>query len=189
MLKGRGNAKRLFNLQTPPPRRPDAILGLWRNGFGVANSTSDRPFEKGDIVMIDTGAVYEGYTADIGRTVVIGGRPTDDQHRVHAALLKARMAIRAAIRPGVRASDVFCSGVEALDMARAAEAVTRLVGKAMIPSLIVPVPGLPKTKNGKIMRRAIRARYLGQPAGDMSALDASTPLELIPVQADTEQTA
>ncbi|WP_335948051.1 AMP-binding protein [Salipiger bermudensis] len=81
------------------------------------------------------------------------------------------------------------NGVEALDMARAAEAVTRLVGKAMIPSLIVPVPGLPKTKNGKIMRRAIRARYLGQPAGDMSALDASTPLELIPVQADTEQTA
>ena len=26
------------------------------------------------------------------------------------------------------------------------------------------VPGLPKTKNGKIMRRAIRARYLGEPA-------------------------
>ena len=26
-------------------------------------------------------------------------------------------------------------------------------------------PGLPKTKNGKIMRRAIRARFLGEPAG------------------------
>ena len=81
------------------------------------------------------------------------------------------------------------TGVEELDMPKAAEAVTRLVGKAMIPSRIVPVPGLPKTKNGKIMRRAIRARYLGQPTGDMSALDASTPLDLIPVQADTEQTA
>jgi acetyl-CoA synthetase len=32
------------------------------------------------------------------------------------------------------------------------------------------------------MRRAIRARYLGEPAGDLSALDALTPLDLIPVQ-------
>ncbi|MBY6088943.1 M24 family metallopeptidase [Maritimibacter alkaliphilus] len=36
------------------------------------NRTSDRPFEKGDIVMIDTGAVYEGYTADITRTFALG---------------------------------------------------------------------------------------------------------------------
>jgi len=69
-----------------------------------------------------------------------------------------------------------------VDGGAAAEAVTRLVGKAMIPSELIVVPGLPKTKNGKIMRRAIRARYLGQPAGDMSALDAGTPLELIPVK-------
>ncbi len=62
------------------------------------------------------------------------------------------------------------------------QAVTKLVGKAMVPSALVVVAGLPKTKNGKIMRRAIRARYLGDPVGDMSALDAATPLDLIPVQ-------
>lgn len=70
------------------------------------------------------------------------------------------------------------------DAATASESVTRLVGKAMIPSEIIPVDGLPKTKNGKIMRRAIRARYLGDPTGDMSALDAATPLDLIPVKSD-----
>jgi acetyl-CoA synthetase len=32
------------------------------------------------------------------------------------------------------------------------------------------------------MRRAIRARYVGERLGDMSALDAATPLELIPLQ-------
>ena len=58
--------------------------------------------------------------------------------------------------------------------------MTRLVGKAMVPSEIIRVAGLPKTKNGKIMRRAIRARFLGEPAGDLSALDAATPLDLIP---------
>ncbi len=70
----------------------------------------------------------------------------------------------------------------AFDASTAQASVTRLVGKAMIPSKIIPVDGLPKTKNGKIMRRAIRAQYLGQNAGDMSALDAATPLDLIPVQ-------
>jgi acetyl-CoA synthetase len=72
-------------------------------------------------------------------------------------------------------------GVEKLDLANATEAVTRLVGKAMVPSEMIVVPGLPKTKNGKIMRRAIRARFLGEAIGDMSALDTATPLDLIPV--------
>jgi len=59
-------------------------------------------------------------------------------------------------------------------------AVAKLLGKAMAPSQVVVVEGLPKTKNGKIMRRAIRARYLGEKLGDLSAHDALTPLELIP---------
>jgi acetyl-CoA synthetase len=69
-----------------------------------------------------------------------------------------------------------------LEQAAAAKAVTDLVGKAMVPSEMIVVEGLPKTKNGKIMRRAIRARFLGDPIGDLSALDAATPLDLIPVQ-------
>ncbi len=69
-----------------------------------------------------------------------------------------------------------------LDQAAAAGAVSRIVGKAMVPSEMIVVEGLPKTKNGKIMRRAIRAQFLGDPAGDMSALDAATPLDLIPVR-------
>lgn len=54
------------------------------------------------------------------------------------------------------------------------------VGKSFAPELLF-VQSLPKTKNGKIMRRAIRARHLGQPTGDLSALEPSTPLEDIPI--------
>lgn len=61
-------------------------------------------------------------------------------------------------------------------------AATAALGKAMAPSQLYLVSGLPKTKNGKIMRRAIRARYLGEPTGDLSAHDALTPLELIPTK-------
>jgi acetyl-CoA synthetase len=52
----------------------------------------------------------------------------------------------------------------------------------MAPQTIHIVSGLPKTKNGKIMRRAIRARYLGTPVGDLSAQDVMMPLELIPLR-------
>ncbi len=58
--------------------------------------------------------------------------------------------------------------------------VTGLIGKAMAPSKVHVVAGLPKTRNGKIMRRAIRARHLGQPLGDLSAHDPLTPLDHIP---------
>ncbi|MEV0685573.1 AMP-binding protein [Nocardia sp. NPDC050378] len=62
----------------------------------------------------------------------------------------------------------------------------RNAGRSFAPSVVV-VESLPKTKNGKIMRRAIRSRYLGAPTGDMSSLDPATPLEAIPVSAGDEQ--
>ncbi len=63
-------------------------------------------------------------------------------------------------------------------------AVIAMLGKGMAPAAVHLVATLPKTKNGKIMRRAIRARYLGQPVGDLSALDPATPLDSIPTQSD-----
>ena len=61
------------------------------------------------------------------------------------------------------------------------ETAARNVGRSFAPALHV-VPSLPKTKNGKIMRRAIRSRYLAEPQGDLSSLDPATPIEDIPVR-------
>jgi acetyl-CoA synthetase len=57
------------------------------------------------------------------------------------------------------------------------------VGRSFAPLLHV-VSSLPKTKNGKVMRRAIRAQHLGKPVGDMSSLDPATPLEDIPIHTE-----
>jgi acetyl-CoA synthetase len=65
------------------------------------------------------------------------------------------------------------------------ELATANAGRSFSPTVVV-VSTLPKTKNGKIMRRAIRSRYLGQSAGDMSSLDPATPLEDIPSQTNEE---
>lgn len=48
--------------------------------------------------------------------------------------------------------------------------VTDEMGKALKPQDLIFVPDLPKTRNAKIMRRVLRAAYINQPAGDLSAL-------------------
>jgi len=50
------------------------------------------------------------------------------------------------------------------------ELVSAEMGKALAPKAILFVNDLPKTRNAKVMRRMIRAAYLGQEAGDTSAL-------------------
>jgi acetyl-CoA synthetase len=49
--------------------------------------------------------------------------------------------------------------------------VARDMGKPLAPSKIYFVSALPKTRNAKVMRRVIRAAFLGQDAGDLSALE------------------
>ena len=39
------------------------------------------------------------------------------------------------------------------------------------PQEIIPIDSIPKNKSGKIMRRVLKARYLGQDEGDLSTLD------------------
>ncbi len=49
--------------------------------------------------------------------------------------------------------------------------VRTTVGPLAVPDELEFVPALPKTRSGKIMRRVIRARELGEPVGDTSTLD------------------
>ncbi|HUS04808.1 MAG TPA: hypothetical protein VMZ52_00820, partial [Bryobacteraceae bacterium] len=58
------------------------------------------------------------------------------------------------------------------------------LGPTFRPNAVYIVQELPKTQSGKIVRRLIRAKYLGEPLGDSStvanpaALDAVTPISL-----------
>lgn len=49
--------------------------------------------------------------------------------------------------------------------------VAKDMGKPLAPSRIHFVSALPKTRNAKVMRRVIRAAYLGEDPGDLSALE------------------
>ena len=79
------------------------------------NIDPDTRLKDDQLAFVDSGCGYKGYCADMCRNLVIGGRPTNNQHRVHGALIDARVAIRAAIRPGIKASDLFHIAVDVLD--------------------------------------------------------------------------
>jgi acetyl-CoA synthetase len=81
------------------------------------------------------------------------------------------IAVFCVLRPGV------ADGPE-LRAAIAGE-VVRELGKALKPEIIEVVPALPKTRSGKVMRRVIRAAYLGLDPGDVSALDDPRLLDAI----------
>ena len=55
--------------------------------------------------------------------------------------------------------------------------VAKDMGKPLAPSKIHFVSALPKTRNAKVMRRVIRAAYLGEDAGDLSALENPLAVE------------
>jgi acetyl-CoA synthetase len=53
------------------------------------------------------------------------------------------------------------------------------LGKPLKPEVVAIVPSLPKTRSGKVMRRIIRAAWLGRDPGDLSALDDPSAVEAI----------
>ena len=60
-----------------------------------------------------------------------------------------------------------------------ADAVAERLGKSFRPSAVRLVAALPRTRNGKILRRLARAAYLGLEPGDVSALEDPRALEAI----------
>lgn len=49
--------------------------------------------------------------------------------------------------------------------------VANKVSSIATPQEIIVVDSIPKNKSGKIMRRVLKARYLGKDAGDITTLE------------------
>jgi acetyl-CoA synthetase len=76
------------------------------------------------------------------------------------------------LRPGVEPSEELREGVRA--------SVTQALGPALKPEAVYFVSQLPKTRNGKVLRRLIRARHMGKTdLGDLSSLESPDALEAI----------
>jgi len=60
-----------------------------------------------------------------------------------------------------------------------ADLIARQMGKALKPERVLFTKDLPKTRSAKIMRRVIRATYLGREPGDLSSLENPNAVKAI----------
>ena len=68
----------------------------------------------------------------------------------------------AVLQPGIEPDEALRAELEGQ--------VAKELGKPLAPQAVLFVAGIPQTRNAKVMRRVIRAAYLGEPPGDLSAL-------------------
>ncbi|MDX1781543.1 MAG: Xaa-Pro peptidase family protein [Thalassovita sp.] len=79
--------------------------GAGQGGYGdVISPAAAVPLRPGDILMLDTGAVKDGYFCDFDRNFAIG-KPADDARRAHEVLYDATDAALCDLRPGMCACD------------------------------------------------------------------------------------
>ena len=72
----------------------------------VISPATEVPLAAGDILMLDTGAVRDGYFCDYDRNFAVG-RASEGQQSAHARLIEATQAGLEAARAGVRADEIW----------------------------------------------------------------------------------
>lgn len=102
-----------------------ALAGLWEQGIRAAggvpsfttivasgpnsanphHSNTDRAFQSGDLIVMDGGALVDGYVSDITRTIALG-EVSPELRQVYELVLAANRAGRAAARPGSSGAEV-----------------------------------------------------------------------------------
>ncbi|MGH7537328.1 MAG: aminopeptidase P N-terminal domain-containing protein [Gemmatimonadales bacterium] len=79
-----------------------SIVGSGPNNTTLHYDTNRRRTGDGDLVVIDAGAEYGQYTADVTRTWPVSGRFTPRQKAIYDLVLGSQQAAFDAVRPGVR---------------------------------------------------------------------------------------
>ena len=78
-----------------------SIVGSGPNSTILHYERNDRTIEDGDLVVVDIGGEYKGYTADITRTYPANGRFSPRQREIYRLVLDAQGAAEADFKPGV----------------------------------------------------------------------------------------
>ncbi|MGE0213661.1 MAG: M24 family metallopeptidase [Parvibaculaceae bacterium] len=86
---------------------PYVAGGAGPNGYtDVISPATSRPLEAGDVLMLDTGAIRDGYFCDFDRNFAVG-HADDAVRRAHHTLYEATEAGFSAARPGATAADLY----------------------------------------------------------------------------------
>jgi len=87
------------------------IVGAGENGARPHHGASDRPIREGEPIVIDMGAVYEGYCGDLTRTIVVG-EPDEKFRKVYDVVLRAMRHVEEIAHPGMKGGEIDAAARE-----------------------------------------------------------------------------
>lgn len=86
----------------------DTIVAAGPNGAMAHHMPSDRPIQAGEPIVIDMGAIVDGYCSDITRTVVVG-EPDETFNKIYDIVLGAQLTAINTVKSGMTGED--CDGL------------------------------------------------------------------------------
>lgn len=105
-----------------------SIVGGGNNGCILHYITNNKPHVGNDLVLMDLGAEYRGYTADVTRTIPANGTFSPEQKQIYDIVYRAQEAgIQASVvgaafgAPGQAASEVVAQGLIDLGIIKSKE--------------------------------------------------------------------
>jgi Xaa-Pro aminopeptidase len=104
------------------------IAGGGFNSTVLHYHANDQRLESGDLVCLDSGAKWCGYSADVTRTLPVSGRFTPRQRDIYELVLKAQEAAIRACRPGRRLHEIDEAGRAVIRKAGFADAFPHGMG-------------------------------------------------------------
>lgn len=90
------------------------IVGSRENGCILHYTENSDELEDGALVLVDSGAEFEGYAGDITRTFPVNGKYSKEQKAVYEVVLAAQLAAIDAVKPGNHWNDPHDAAVKVL---------------------------------------------------------------------------
>lgn len=98
---------RIAALEAGADEVPYLVGGAGPEGYGdIISPPGDRALQAGDVLILDTGSVFDGYFSDFDRNFAIG-HADDASRRAYEVVYAATEAGLAAARPGATCADLF----------------------------------------------------------------------------------
>ena len=90
------------------------IVGSGPNSTTLHYNADDRFMNAGEVVVMDIGAAYGGYSADVTRTVPVNGTFSREQRAIYEVVRAAQAAAEAAAKPGTPRQALSVAAVRVL---------------------------------------------------------------------------
>lgn len=85
-----------------------SIVGAGHNGCVLHYIDNYKPeIQNGELILMDLGAEYHGYTADVTRTIPVNGKFSKEQKLIYDLVYEAQEAAAAICKEGIKFSDLY----------------------------------------------------------------------------------